>query len=345
MPDSSPRLKLPYMQAAQAQKHVTHNEALQMLDALVALVVTSFDATEPPADPAEGEVHALGAGASGAWEGQAGRLAIFAGGGWLFVPPKEGWLAWDAGAGAYRRRAASSWVAFEPESQNLDGIGIGTSWNATNRLAVASDAALFTHAGGGHQLKVNKAGAGDTASLLFQSGWTGHAEMGLAGADTFSLKVSPDGSVWHQALSVSGSGAAALLAGATIGGALAYTRANVVGAVSEAAGVPTGAVVERGSSAAGSWTRLADGTQICWRDDLSAAAVGTAEGALYRSADVTWTFPQAFVAAPVVSGGAAAGAWVTPVSAAAGSAELCLRATASVGTATAFGAMAVGRWF
>ncbi len=35
MSDNSPRLDLPDIQAAQAQKHVTHNEALRVLDVLV----------------------------------------------------------------------------------------------------------------------------------------------------------------------------------------------------------------------------------------------------------------------------------------------------------------------
>ena len=48
MSDLSARLGLPYLMPAQAQKHVTHNEALAHLDLLVQLVVQGFDATEPP---------------------------------------------------------------------------------------------------------------------------------------------------------------------------------------------------------------------------------------------------------------------------------------------------------
>jgi hypothetical protein len=62
-----------------------------------------------------------------------------------------------------------------------------------NRLAISSPASLFNHEGHGHQVKVNKASTGDTASLLFQSNWSGRAEMGLAGNDEFSIKVSGDG--------------------------------------------------------------------------------------------------------------------------------------------------------
>jgi hypothetical protein len=54
----------------------------------------------------------------------------------------------------------------------------------------------------GVQLKINKAAAGDTGSLLFQTGWSGRAEMVLAGDDDFHVKVSADGSNWKEALAI-----------------------------------------------------------------------------------------------------------------------------------------------
>ena len=39
--DQTPNLKLPYIMPSQAQKHVTHNEALRFLDAVVHLSVKS----------------------------------------------------------------------------------------------------------------------------------------------------------------------------------------------------------------------------------------------------------------------------------------------------------------
>jgi hypothetical protein len=197
MSQSSPRLDLPYLQPAQAQKHVTHNEAVMRLDALVQLVLQHSAATVPPADPLPGAAYGLGAGAVAAWSGQDGMLAIWQGEGWLFLPPAEGWRAWDLAAGAYRLWDGSAWVT--PQQQ--DRLGLSTSADETNRLAVASAAALFTHAGAGHQLKINKASDTETASLLFQSNWSGHAELGLAGSRDFSIKVS-DGGSWQEALVV-----------------------------------------------------------------------------------------------------------------------------------------------
>lgn len=199
----SPNLSLPYLAPSQAQKHVTHNEALRRLDALVQLVVQSFDATQPPAAPQDGELHALGVGAVSAWAGQDGKLAWFTDNAWVFIAPSEGWRAWDAQAGQLRVHSAGSWLPVVPPLQNLDGVGIGATSDATNRLAVASDASLFSHAGADHRLTVNKATATDTASLVMQSNWSGRAELGLTGDEDFHIRVSPDGAAWTSALTLS----------------------------------------------------------------------------------------------------------------------------------------------
>ncbi len=198
----SPRLKLPYLQPSQAQKHVTHNEALRVLDALVHLRIVSFGAATPPAAPAAGDAHAVGAGAAGAWAGQEGQVALWDGAGWTFHQPREGWRAWAPGEGAMRVHRGGAWAPLGPDLQDVAGLGIRTTSDATNRLAVRSPATLLSHDGADHQVKVNKAAASDTASLLFQSNFAGHAEMGLAGSNDFSLKVSADGASWSDAMVV-----------------------------------------------------------------------------------------------------------------------------------------------
>ena len=52
--DQTPNLQLPYIAPSQAQKHVTHNEAIRALDALVQLCVVNRTLTEPPSEPREG---------------------------------------------------------------------------------------------------------------------------------------------------------------------------------------------------------------------------------------------------------------------------------------------------
>ena len=200
MSDLSTRLGLPYLQPSQAQKHVTHNEALQTLDILVQLVVEDFYANLPPEVPVEGQVWALGANPIGAWAGKGLMLATWLQGAWIFVAPQIGWRAalgteirlWDGGEWA---------LPAAGDLANLDGVGLNTGYDLVNRLAVSAQATLLTHEGAGHQLKINKANAGDTASLLFQTGWSGRAEMGTAGADDFAIKVSADGAAWQTGAS------------------------------------------------------------------------------------------------------------------------------------------------
>src|SRR5690348_4865491 len=89
----TPRLALPAIEAAQAQKHVTHNEALVLLDALVQLTVESRALTEPPDTPVEGTAFIPASGATGAWSGWDGQIAVY-NAGWLRIVPVPGLKAW-----------------------------------------------------------------------------------------------------------------------------------------------------------------------------------------------------------------------------------------------------------
>lgn len=91
---NTPRLGLPAIEAAQAQKHVTHNEALVLLDALTQLAVESRSLTTPPGSPLEGACYIPAQGATGAWSGWGGQVVLFSGGGWLRIVPASGLKAW-----------------------------------------------------------------------------------------------------------------------------------------------------------------------------------------------------------------------------------------------------------
>lgn len=86
----TPRLAIPLLSAGQAQKELTHNEALQMVDALVAPAVEGAAQATPPAVPAPGSCYLVGAAPTGAWAGQADKLAQYTAGGWRFLTPVEG---------------------------------------------------------------------------------------------------------------------------------------------------------------------------------------------------------------------------------------------------------------
>jgi hypothetical protein len=355
--DNTPNLQLPYLIAAQAQKHVTHNEALRSLDAIVQLLVLDKDLASPPGSPTDGSRYIVAASPSGAWAGQAGKVAAWQDAAWVFYTPREGWLTWVAdedkiyaytgsawaefvsGAGSLHhvvedtapqlggnldanghnvdfgngkgitddagneqllfRKTASAvnqvgitnaatgnapQVAAEGDDANInlklrgkgtgfvdldklgfadgkgvtddagneqllfrktasavnqvavtnaatgnapqlaaegddtnislklrgkgtgfvdaDKLGVNATADTTNRLAVKSAASLLDNVGNGHQQKINKAAAGDTASTLYQTNYSGRAEFGLTGDDNFHVKVSPDGSAWKEAIVV-----------------------------------------------------------------------------------------------------------------------------------------------
>ncbi len=231
----TPNLGLPYILAAQSQKHVPHNEAVRALDAIVQLSVLDRSLTEPPALPAEGDRFIVASSPAGVWAGQAEKIAAFQDGAWMFYAPREGWISWVAdeniavafdgtvwtalssggGGGGVTDHGALTGLSDDDHPQyhnnargdarytllNPATLGINATADTTNRLSVGSAASLFSHAGtGGHQIKVNKAGATDTASFLFQDAFSGRAEIGLTGDDDFHFKVSPNGAAFNEAI-------------------------------------------------------------------------------------------------------------------------------------------------
>ena len=197
----TPMLGLPLLSAAQAQKHVTHNEALLKLDARIHLSVISRSLAAPPA-AADGDRYLVAASPSGAWAGQQGLLALAQGGGWVFITPRKGWRLWVESESKLLAFDGTLWR--EPftitDLANIVRLGVNATADDVNRLAISSAASLFNHAGSDHRLKLNKNAAGDTASLLYQTNWSGRAEMGLTGSEDFRINVSGDGAAWKTAL-------------------------------------------------------------------------------------------------------------------------------------------------
>ena len=191
----TPRLSLPLLAAGQAQKHVTHNDALMRLDALIHLGVHSRTQTAPPASPSEFSAYLAPDGGTASSPGAANQIALFEDGGWTFLAPREGWQCWIEDEAELHVWTGSQWRRASPISSLGASLwGVNATADATTRLAVSAAASLFNHAGADHRLELNKAAACDTASLLFQTGWSGRAEIGLAGDDDLHVKVSADGS-------------------------------------------------------------------------------------------------------------------------------------------------------
>jgi Protein of unknown function (DUF2793) len=93
MPETT-HLLLPYLLASQAQKHVTVNEALRLLDGLVQLAVLDRHLTAPPESPADGDRYIVASGATSAWAGWDLNVAYRVDGAWMRLVPRPGWRAW-----------------------------------------------------------------------------------------------------------------------------------------------------------------------------------------------------------------------------------------------------------
>ena len=199
--DFSAKLTLPYILPNQAQKHVTMNESLRRLDALVQISVISMDETDPPTTPSDGDRYVPAGPSTGDWAGVEGHLVAYQDGAWEVFAPQIGWMAWVEADAALAIFDGADWVTLGPASE-LDALGINAVADQNNRLILSANASLFDHEGAGHQFKLNKATEADTASLVFQTGYQGHAEMGLAGNNNFNVKVSPDGQTFLNALLV-----------------------------------------------------------------------------------------------------------------------------------------------
>jgi Protein of unknown function (DUF2793) len=161
---TTPRSGMPLLAAAQAQKHVTHNEALLQLDALGCARILDRDLTAPPGSPGDGDTYLVHATATGDWTGQDGNIAFALDGGWRFYAPFAGLMAYVVDEAKPIVFDGAAWNDFVSllSLENLPMLGVNTTADTTNKLAVKSSALLFDNIGNNVQAKLNKNASGDT---------------------------------------------------------------------------------------------------------------------------------------------------------------------------------------
>ena len=115
---NSPRLTLPYLVAGQAQKEITHNDALNDLDSLAQISVINRTTATPPAAPTDGDSYIVAASPTGAWAGNANAVATYYSG-WRIKPAKAGWVAYVQAEGIFYVFDGSAWAAQSPATSKI----------------------------------------------------------------------------------------------------------------------------------------------------------------------------------------------------------------------------------
>lgn len=201
---TTPNLGITLLEQSQAQKELTVNEALSVLDSVIGGGVIDKNLSAPPGSPSVGDRYIVGASATDAWAGKENHIAFYFNGGWRFINPGEGLFTWVNDEDLLYVFTGSAWTSSVGGTLAASMLGINATADTTNRLAVATDAVLFNRAADDIQVKLNKQASGDVASFLFQTGFSGRAEFGTIGDDNFTLKSSGDGTTWLDVLKMIG---------------------------------------------------------------------------------------------------------------------------------------------
>lgn len=201
-------LSLPFLEEAQAQKHVTVNDALRRIDQIVQLSVISRTLSSAPISPNEGDRYLVAPNGAGAWTDHDMDVAAYIDGAWLFFQPLPGWLAFVLSENAVAYWSGEAWELLQEVSTNetVAKFAINGTADTYNRLVTRSRGVLFapdtTQASGGVRIVASKSDLSATTSHLFQTNFSSRAEFGLLASDDFTLKVSADGTTFRQSFTV-----------------------------------------------------------------------------------------------------------------------------------------------
>lgn len=153
MTDLSARFALPMLQPGQAQKEMFHNEALARIDAALHPAAPEIATDAVPSAPTPGQSWIVGLAQSGAWEGKAGQIAFWTGGGWRFVTPVTGMTVWIASMGHWAWHNGTGWQSGPLPTNGIHVAGVqvvgaqrgaisnpigGSAIDAEGRAAIAS---------------------------------------------------------------------------------------------------------------------------------------------------------------------------------------------------------------
>lgn len=132
--EATARHALPYLFVGQAQKEVTHNEALARIDALLHPVVQDQISAPPAALGPEndGQCWLIESSASGIWQGMDGQIARWSGGSWRYLSPVNGMVIWLASESKRLFYTEEGWI----EPQAIADPNAGTVIDVEARAAI-----------------------------------------------------------------------------------------------------------------------------------------------------------------------------------------------------------------
>lgn len=148
---TTPNLAMPYLVTSQAQKEITHNDALNDMDFMAQTSVISNALSAPPASPSAGDTYIVATSPTGAWAGYAGYIAAYYSG-WKFKAPVTGWRVWVRNTGRVYYYTGSAWAALV--TPYLDATATWNPGTITTGSGATSSAITVTGAALGDFAKV-----------------------------------------------------------------------------------------------------------------------------------------------------------------------------------------------
>lgn len=134
--DSTDRFALPFIQPGQAQKEMSHNEALARIDLCMQAAVVALGEDTSPPDPQPGQAWIVGDAPTGEWAGREGQIAGWTASGWRYVAPIAGMTVWLNEQRSFARFDAGEWREGEVRGKQL--VIEGDQVVGTRRAAIAN---------------------------------------------------------------------------------------------------------------------------------------------------------------------------------------------------------------
>ena len=209
MTDTSSNLELPFILPSQAQKHVIHNEALQILDVLVQLTAISSSKSVPPSGAKEADIYIIAKSATGVWSGHEHDIAVYRTQSWHFYTPRVGWRAYIVDQNMQIVYTGQHWVLDGPTKlQNLTLFGVNAKATPAVPVHIRANTAVWSaksisDGGSGSMVQVlEREAMTDDLGFTLKTNGVCTALLGQFGSDRFRVSVSLDGKSFLEALSV-----------------------------------------------------------------------------------------------------------------------------------------------